>query len=100
MRSQRPWLVNDGLASLAIGKVSNDSISGEFTFTVKNFGPSPALVVGEEIRPLVRTFQEKTNVFEEARRGDHMLHRPQRLLWLRSAILVARNLGSLLMVVE
>jgi hypothetical protein len=69
MRSQRPWLVNDGPASVAIDKVSNDSISGEFTFTLKNLGPSPALVVGEEIRPFARTFQEKADVFEEARRA-------------------------------
>jgi hypothetical protein len=67
MRSQRPWVANDEGATLTIDKVEDDSVSGSFTFTAKNFGPSPALNVGQTIYPFVRTLPDASE-FEEAKK--------------------------------
>jgi hypothetical protein len=66
--SQRPWLVNDGKPILTVDKIGDDWIGGSFTFTVKNFGPSPALNIGQGIHFFVRTPHETDDVFEEARK--------------------------------
>lgn len=61
LANQRPWLGNDGPATLTIDSVEADYASGRFTFTVKNFGPSPALSVGQGIQPFVRSAEGAKN---------------------------------------
>jgi hypothetical protein len=67
IRSQRPWLVNDGEATFMVDSSNEDSVSLSFTFHVKNFGPSPALDVGYGLHPFVRNVSDKPNLFDEAR---------------------------------
>jgi hypothetical protein len=55
--SHRPWVGNDGISNLSVESIGTDSITGDFTFTIKNFGPSPALSVGEAIQPFVKTVE-------------------------------------------
>jgi len=68
IRSQRPWLVNDGEAMFTVDGSGEDSASLTFTFKVKNFGPAPALDVGYGIHPFVRNLADKPNLFEDARK--------------------------------
>ncbi len=65
--AQRPWLTNDGNGSLVITDVSEDALTGSFTFNVKNFGPSPALDVGQAIQLFVRTRGDMSE-FDEAKK--------------------------------
>jgi len=69
VRSQRPWLVNDGPATYEIGQYfkEQDLTGVTFTFQVKNFGPSPGLGVGEGIQPSIRTSGD-THEFDDARK--------------------------------
>ncbi len=69
IRSQRPWLVNDGPATYKVGSVykAQDSAGVNFSFSVKNLGPSPALDAGFGVQPFVRTSGD-TRDFEGARK--------------------------------
>ncbi|MGO9642783.1 MAG: hypothetical protein ACLP1Y_15925 [Candidatus Acidiferrales bacterium] len=67
VRSQRPWLGNDGDETLAISEVSDGMLAGKFTFSVKNYGSSPALSVGQAIYPCVRIHGDMSD-FEAAKK--------------------------------
>lgn len=69
IRSQRPWLVNDGPATYKVGSFykEQDSAGVDFTFQVKNFGSAPGLDVGEGLQPFVRTSGDMRD-FDTARK--------------------------------
>jgi len=70
-RSNRPWLGKDGDVALQVSNTGEDFIGGSISFTVRNFGPSPALHVGYGIQPFVRIRDGKdawNETHEEARK--------------------------------
>jgi hypothetical protein len=69
VRSQRPWLVNDGPATYKVGDVYKDQdMAGvTFSFQIKNFGPAPALDAGFGLQPFIRTAGDMHD-FDNARK--------------------------------
>ncbi len=54
VRSNRPWLTDEGSPKLTFKMLPNDTVAGNLVFPVRNLGPSPALEVGVGAIPFIR----------------------------------------------
>ena len=57
-RAYRPWLGKESIVELKadiLGPPSDDTVAGQLSVAVKNFGPSPALNAGLGAKPFIRT---------------------------------------------
>lgn len=69
IRAQRPWLGHENIVKLTL-KVfpKQEVVGGNLIFTVKNFGPSPALIAGAGAQPFIRTVADESD-FINARKA-------------------------------
>ena len=54
VRSNRPWLTDEGVPKLTFKLLPDDTVAGNLVFPVRNLGPSPALEVGVGAIPFIR----------------------------------------------
>lgn len=70
--ANRPWLGTEGNETLILNGISNGALLGNFSFSAKNFGPSPALSVGKAVYPFVRGHGDMSDFDEAKKRACEM----------------------------
>jgi len=66
LRSQRPWIGNEG-SGVKIKILNTNMVAGNMMILAKNFGPSPALNMGVGAFPFIRSTASDDSDFSKAR---------------------------------